>query len=66
MDHDILTDLGVGYVLQADVFINAADIHNGHQRAEPRNAMPSYMRPSTRAVSAMDAFLPLWEPSGPR
>jgi hypothetical protein len=31
-----------------------------------RAAMPSYMRPSTRAVSAMDAFLPLWEPSGPR
>ena len=28
--------------------------------------MPSYSRPSTRAVSAMDSFLPICEPAGSR
>ena len=28
--------------------------------------MPSYMRPSTLAVSARDSFLPIWEEAGSR
>jgi len=34
--------------------------------AKPRNPMPSYMRPSTRAVSGMDSSVPTCDPSGPR
>ena len=34
--------------------------------AYPRYSMPSYMRPSTRAVSSMDSFLPIWELLGSR
>ncbi len=33
---------------------------------KPRYSMPSYMRPSTRAVSSMDSFLPIWELPGSR
>ena len=33
---------------------------------KPRYSMPSYMRPSTRAVSAMDSFTPIWLPVGPK
>ena len=32
----------------------------------PRNSMPSYIRPSTAAVSAMDSLWPSWEPEGSR
>ena len=32
----------------------------------PRYSMPSYIRPSTRAVSAMDSFFPIWEDPGSR
>ena len=31
-----------------------------------RYSMPSNIRPSTRAVSAMDSFLPIWLPDGSR
>ena len=34
--------------------------------AKPRYSMPSYMRPSTRAVSSMDSFLPICELLGSR
>ena len=34
--------------------------------ANPRYSMPSYMRPSTRAVSSMDSFLPICELLGSR
>ena len=34
--------------------------------ADPRYSMPSYIRPSTRAVSAMDSLCPIWEPLGSR
>ena len=33
---------------------------------KPRYSMPSYIRPSTFAVSAMDSFLPIWEEPGSR
>ena len=33
---------------------------------KPRYSMPSYILPSTRAVSAMDSFTPIWLPVGPR
>ena len=32
----------------------------------PRYSMPSYIRPRTRAVSAMDSFFPIWELPGSR
>ena len=32
----------------------------------PRNSMPSYMRPSTRAVSAIDSLWPSCDPVGSR
>ena len=32
----------------------------------PRNSMPSYIRASTRAVSAADSFDPMCEPEGSR
>jgi hypothetical protein len=32
----------------------------------PRNSMPSYIRPSTRAVSLIDSLEPMWDSSGPR
>ena len=34
--------------------------------SKPRYSMPSYMRPSTRAVSSMDSFLPICELPGSR
>ena len=34
--------------------------------ADPRYSMPSYIRPSTLAVSAIDSLCPIWEPLGPR
>ena len=34
--------------------------------AEPRYSIPSYIRPSTRAVSASDSLWPIWEPVGSR
>ena len=34
--------------------------------AKPRYSMPSNMRERTRAVSAMDSFLPICEPEGSR
>ena len=33
--------------------------------AKPRYSMPSNILPSTRAVSAMDSFLPICEPEAP-
>ena len=33
MDHHVFADLGVGYVLQADVLLDAAEVDDGHQRA---------------------------------
>jgi len=34
--------------------------------AEATYSMPSYMRPSTRAVSFIDSLWPIWDPDGPR
>ena len=34
--------------------------------AEPRYSIPSYIRPSTRAVSAIDSLWPICEPLGSR
>ena len=34
--------------------------------ALPRNSMPSYIRPSTAAVSAIDSLCPSCEPDGSR
>ena len=32
MDHHVLADLGVGYVLEAHVLLDAAEVDDGHQR----------------------------------
>ena len=34
--------------------------------ADPRYSMPSYIRPSTRAVSSIDSLWPICEPLGSR